>query len=395
VKQESLFLKMPLSDPFYILGVLCLIIALSEWLSHKRGFKFLGTAFIVIILAALVSNAGIIPPPAKAPVYDGILTYVAPMAIFLLMLEVRLKSLKKAGIPALTMYLTGSAGSIAGVVAGFYLLRPDKMLGDNAYALAGMFTGTYVGGSINFNAVALHYGISKEGNLFAASTAADNICTALWIIACITLPRILGKLYPRIRTGNGQMTAEEAALLQRQSSDEATLNPLHLSMLAGMGFLALFAAKAISKVFPEVPYILTFTSIALLLAQIPFVQRLRGARVLGLAVVYLFLAVIGVFCNIPALVADGEVALMMLAWITIIILIHGAILYAAGAIFRVDWDIIAIASQANIGGPTTALSNARTLDRNDLQLPAVLIGTLGYAIGTYLGIFVAETLAAL
>ena len=53
-----------------------------------------------------------------------------------------------------------------------------------------------------------------------------------------------------------------------------------------------------------------------------------------------------------------------------------------------DWEMIAIVSQANIGGGTTAIALAETFDRKELILPAILVGSLGNAVGTYLGFLV-------
>ena len=57
-----------------------------------------------------------------------------------------------------------------------------------------------------------------------------------------------------------------------------------------------------------------------------------------------------------------------------------------------DWDMIAVASQANIGGNTTAIAAAESLQRPDLLLPGMLVGSLGNAIGTYVGFAVAALL---
>lgn len=61
-----------------------------------------------------------------------------------------------------------------------------------------------------------------------------------------------------------------------------------------------------------------------------------------------------------------------------------------GGIFKQDWMLIAVASQANIGGSSTAIALAKSFKRDDLFLPAILVGSLGAGIGTYLGFFVAE-----
>lgn len=45
-----------------------------------------------------------------------------------------------------------------------------------------------------------------------------------------------------------------------------------------------------------------------------------------------------------------------------------------------------MASQAAIGGPSTALALATSLNRPALAMPGVAIGLLGYLIGTYLGL---------
>jgi uncharacterized membrane protein len=122
------------------------------------------------------------------------------------------------------------------------------------------------------------------------------------------------------------------------------------------------------------------------------VARLRGSKVVGLFLIYLFLAVIGAYCDIPALLADGTQALWLLLAISLGILIHALILVGVARLTRQDWDMVAIVSQANVGGSSSALALARSLGRPDLQLPAILIGTLGNAIGTYLGFMVAELL---
>ena len=70
------------------------------------------------------------------------------------------------------------------------------------------------------------------------------------------------------------------------------------------------------------------------------------------------------------------------------VIIHGILFIIIGGFIYRDWEMISIASQANIGGGASAIALAEAFDRKDLILPAILIGSLGNALGTYLGFFV-------
>ena len=104
--------------------------------------------------------------------------------------------------------------------------------------------------------------------------------------------------------------------------------------------------------------------------------------------VLLFLAVIGAYCEISAVAQLKEVGLTLLLFSSSIVIIHGILIILIGGLVYRDWEMIAIASQANVGGVTTAAALAESFNRKDLILPAILIGTLGNAIGTYVGFLV-------
>lgn len=380
-----------MTDSVFILFVLSLNVVFCEWLSRKPVFRDIGTALLVIIVTAIEANLRLIPT-TDTPVYDGIFSYIAPFSLFLLLLGVNLKDLKQAGLPMISMYLIGSAGVIIGVLTSVWMFSAPQTVGNLYYALAGMFTGTYIGGSINFHALALHYNVSKAGNLFVAATAADNILTALWMVATLAIPRYLQTRYPRrLPTANSDAT-DAATGDHPVFSDAETVSPMDLALLLTLGFGTIFVAKQLAGLFPALPFVLIVTTIALVLAQFRTINHLKGGRLLGLFGVYVFLAVIGAYCDIAALLRDGKLAMVLFGMILLLVAIHAVILFGIGALFKQDWDVLGIASQANIGGATSALALARSLNRTDLQLPAVLVGTLGNAIGTYLGILVAELL---
>jgi uncharacterized membrane protein len=108
--------------------------------------------------------------------------------------------------------------------------------------------------------------------------------------------------------------------------------------------------------------------------------------------IYLFLAVVGAYCDFQALGEAGKLSVLLLVFVTITVLGHGIILLLGTYLLRYDWEMAAIASQANIGGGTTAMALAKNFGRNELILPAILIGSLGNALGTYVGFMVAGLL---
>jgi uncharacterized membrane protein len=86
--------------------------------------------------------------------------------------------------------------------------------------------------------------------------------------------------------------------------------------------------------------------------------------------------------------ALGPLGLLLLGFAGTLVLIHGTIVFLAARVLRLDVFTAAVASQANVGGATSALALARSLGRSDLVLPAVLIGSLGNALGTFIAFWV-------
>ncbi len=379
------------ADPLYLSTVLLLLVALSEWACRKPFFRAIGSALFIILAAAVLANLRIIPSSTNAPpLYDGILTYLAPLAIFFLLLDVRLKDLRQAGLPMLILFGCGAIATVVGTLGGYFLIAPQDHGVDRAYAVAGMFTGTYIGGSVNLNAVALQYGVTKDGTLFAAINAADNIVTTLWIVATLLLPRLLQAWFPRGATV--KRGAVPPGRPEEIADNAERIGVVDMALLLALGLATLFLSKLVSAFLPSLPYVLVLTSLALGLAQLRTIQKLRGARTLGFICVLLFLAVIGAYCDIPALIAKGSTAILLLTWGMIIIFTHGALLFIGAGLFKQDWAMIAVASNANVGGATSAGVLATALNREDLRLPGILVGSVGNAIGTYAGLLVAEYL---
>lgn len=74
------------------------------------------------------------------------------------------------------------------------------------------------------------------------------------------------------------------------------------------------------------------------------------------------------------------------------VLINMLVTFIAAKIFGFTLEEAILASNANIGGPTTAAAMAISKGWQKLVAPSMLVGTLGYIIGTYIGILIGQYL---
>lgn len=370
------------SNIIYVLAVLFLMLILASQAAKTKWGKQVGASLLVIVFTAIAANLKLIPSASNSiPLYDGIFTYIAPISIFFLLLNVNLASIRKAGLPMIGLFLIGSVMTTLGILLAWMIISPEKTLGEDARIIAGMLTGTYTGGSVNFNAIALEYDFQKKGVLYAGTIAVDNVVTTLWIIVTLTIPIFMHKIWKSKK----QDAAKAHAVAKRT---ESAIDMHSLVWLSFLGVAAFLVSDLLSEYFPKVPFILILSTIGILLAQIPAVSKLKGSHTLGLFLVNLFLAVIGAYCELSAVGALKEIGVSLLLFTSIAVLLHGIGTVLIGGLFYRDWQMIAIVSQANVGGGTTAIALAETFKRNELILPAILVGTLGNALGTYLGFLV-------
>lgn len=377
------------ADPVTVLAILLIAVAASVWLGRLPYLRNVGGALLAILLGALLANFGIIPTHDEMPgLDDPIFSEVTFAAIFLILLEVNLRAIKRAGAPMLIAFALGALGTMLGVLAASALM-PDAraMLGEHFAGAGAMLTGTYIGGSANFNLLALEYGVAKNAGLFTAMVVVDNVMSAAWILGTIAIPPLLA----RSRRFPPKAFAADAA--------DQPPPPLEGMMAIAVPIAAAAAALVLSRAIATlmggvVPVILVLTTLALLAAQFRAVARLSLSRPLGLFGLYLFLAAVGASADLSALLTWGALGGVLFGFIAIIFAVHALLLFGAGAILKLDPDLVAIASSANIGGATTGVALAEVRGREDLLLPGLLAGTLGTASGTYAGFAIGSLLGA-
>jgi len=381
-------MSLPLIGPeqdFALWAVLIAIAAFGFWCERTAwGRKYSGV-MLLITLAIVLANLRIIP--TSAPAYDVVWKYLVPIAIPLLLFQADLKRIVRESGPTLIAFIIGSAAVVAGTTIGASLLD----LGPREAELAGIFTGTYIGGSLNFAAVAEATGMQESAQL-AAAVAADNVITNLHFLVIITIPGIawMAKRYPTHHMDNAEVFVPDA------DNPPHTIGNLDIAgLLAALALAFAIAAIGIGLAalagYPQFA-ILIITAIALAIATaMPRqVSKLSGYREAGNVMMFIFLASIGASADVWELI---DIAPVLFLYATIVVIVHLVILFGLGMLFRLDLAELAMASAVGIGGPATAPALASAKGWRDLLIPGILAGSFGYAIGSFIGVTVATWLA--
>ncbi len=340
---------------------------------------------VAMLVAMVLGNLRIIP--RASPTYDTVLHYLIPVAIPLLLFDANLRRIIKETGTMLAAFLIGTVGTVLGAIIGFQLIP----LGESGPALAGILASTYIGGSLNFVAVAQVTGFGS-GSLMTATVAADNIVTAVYLIAIMALP---GILFFQRRFRSPVIERAEADVL-RGTSSVASAVPFDLftvSTALGLAFLISALGYWLADVAGLDGFgILFISALALIPANLfpGLTRHLRGHNELGLLAVYLFLFVIGASADVWAMVGS---ALPITLFALLIVAVHMVFTLAVGGLLKMDLAELIIASNACVGGSSSAGPIAAARGWRELVAPAILLGSLGNAIGTFIGVAIWRFLA--
>jgi uncharacterized membrane protein len=383
-----------ITDPTAVFFVLATVVAIAITLELRtKLFAALGSALVGILLGMLLSNLGVIP--GESPAYDFLGGPAVSAGIILILLTVDVRSVVEAGPTMLAAFAIGGIGSATGASISALLL--SEQIGPETWKLAGQYTATYTGGGVNFAAVGA--ALETSGELFSAGIAADVTMTAIWMATCLTVPILFAsrdessssdesvEASDDVSDGSGQPRPEATATLHDMLY--SSVGAIKLQDLAGMATLVLgtlWVSNWLGDALAPIPSVLFLTTISLLLAQLPSVRALPGTGVIGNYLVLIFLASNGAM-SVLANIAVIGLPIVYFAFITVSV--HGVIIFGVGRLVGLDLKTLAVASQANVGGPASAMALAAARGYTDRLLPGVAVGLVGYAVGNYLGLAVA------
>ena len=374
---------------------------------HYRWAEKLSGPVIGLILAIAAVNLNIIP--TEAPVYDAIWEYCIPLSVAMLLFRADIKSIIRSTGKMFLCFNISAVGTLIGVVVAFFLLKGVLPEIDK---LAAMATGGYIGGGVNLFAVASSLNPTKT--IMSAYVVSDNFMMALAFLVLLWIPSstyfTARFRHPFQAKLEQTKTTGEAKTMSAAFWGRKEISLLDIAMTIATAFViataatklsgwlgAYFAAPEGGDVWSGLPamilgnqfVILTLVSILCATLFPKYFQSLKGAQEIGTFMIYTFFVVIGcpavlkdVIVSAPLLfVFSGLIAAINIAWTLL-----------CGKVFRQNIEELTIASNANLGGPSTAAAMAVAKGYGDLVVPAILVGLWGYIIATPLALFMSTWL---
>lgn len=372
------------SNPGSILAVMTSMIALGFYLQRYKAIKSLGPALTIIIMGIILSNLKVVP--VSTELYGTISTYAIPISMTIMLMSVDLKEMTKLSRePLIAIFVAVLTVSIMAFLFG--LVFAEKI--SEGWKVAGMFVGTYTGGSANLTAIGTGLNVSRQ--TLAAANAADYVIGVPTLIFMFALPAILKnskkfkKLWP--------YHVEESELEDCQNEEFMESKEWSIKDIAWMlaiGFIvtevSTILAGYFNSSFSSAARILLVTTISIIIAQLKPVKKLKGNLDLGLFVALFFLCTIGFSVDIKEFL--GSTFTITLYCFSII---FASFVFHLGItrLLKIKYQYVILSIVGAIAdGPTSALV-AASAKWNSLVSVAVVMGVIGGVLGNYAGISVA------
>ncbi|MFB2533345.1 DUF819 family protein [Paracoccus sp. p3-h83] len=309
--------------------------------------------------------------------------------------------------------LRDAKGALTAIIAAFVAVVAASLIGAlifrgtiaDLWQVAGMAVGAYTGSGVNMGAVKTALGADQD--LFLTMITYDIVFSTIYMAVIVLAGQRLAGLvlrpYPQVEDAAPAASdidhsdmdhlADDSAHAWRRLLEPKTWPGSALVLAASV--LAVGVGVALGRLFSPAASgtvtILTLTTLGLIGSMVPPLHRVRTGFHLGM---YLIL----VFCFASATMLDTRIFTQM-DWALggyFLFVIFGsmALHLLICKIFDIDRDSYLIASGAAIMSVPFIPVIAGALKNRAVLVPGIAVAVLGYALGNYLGIGVAQLLHA-
>ncbi len=375
---------MTIYEVIQILLILLLPI-LFRYLANR--FKFLGFLGPIILCYGAGILLGNIHLPWNRQLSTTLSEVAVPLAIPLILFSTDLlkwfKLAKKTVLSFVLMIISAMGASL--LAALFFSSKIAE-----GWKVSGMLTGCYTGGTPNLMAIGTGLGVAEETLVMV--NACDMLLGGVYFFLIISVVKWgLRRILPPFK-GTGEVHDQEVAALMGIFSGGKRKGTKGLLFASGLAVLSVGLGLGISKLLTGrmddvAIIILVVTTCGIGLSFWDKVRNTRGTWSMGQYVILVFSLALGSAVDIQLFFTATSTLLLYTATVMFGALIIHLLL---SAIFKIDADTTIITSTAGIYGPAFIGPVAEALGNREIVMSGLVTGLVGYAVGNYLGLAVAQ-----
>ncbi|CAM9241484.1 unnamed protein product [Choristocarpus tenellus] len=356
----------------------------GQSLEKTRVGQSLSGAVCAMLVSSVMTNVGIFPADASPHLRD-LQGFVVKLATPLLLLGADLSKIFLQTGSLLKAFVLAALGTTIGAVAGAALLSRPLAHVDQAWETLSAISAKNIGGGLNFVAVADVLRLAPS--VVSTALAVDNILGLLYFPLVAWIGRAEGE----------EEGKEEDTFIQEKGGGNGSIDSkkeletdLTSSVLAlGLGLAAM--AEGLSRRFIPGASVPCSTLLTVVLATL-FPRKLAplvpSAMRMGRVLLFLFFSSVGATSGLVVETMRSGTAAVLFGFGVVLYLVHLGVVIGGGRVLGLSLKEVLVASNASIGNPATASAFAGSKGWRSLVTPALLVGTLGNAVGTFVGLWV-------
>ena len=385
---------------YLILALYVLIpIAIIECFKRLKWMRKIGTvvaAYAIGIIFALTGfvhfEAGTEAAVTFSKLQSTLMSVTVPLAIPLMLFNCDFRLWTKALPKTIWSLVGGITAVLVAVVSGYFIFRTPEI--EEFNKVAAMMTGIYTGGTMNFNALGASLGVDKT--LMAIVLAFEMVLTTPYIFFIIGGGyKVFRKILPYNDVTRRGRTDEEVASKDVENYGGMFAKENVGGMFAGLGlsvlFLAIGAGLAllITGTLNELVVILTITTLSIIASFFKKVRELPKTFELGMFFILIFSVIVASLFDIHSVNGGSMIIGMFVAWV----MVSTAVLHLIFCrVAHVSGDLFCVSQVALLCSPPFVPPVVGAMQNKKVLISGIVIGLVGYAIGTYLGVLIAFVL---
>lgn len=380
-----------ITDGFLYLGVLlalagALVLLVNR--SNIRVFKYVPAFVLLYICAAALNTVGVFGESESiAATGEAVQDALLPAMILLLLFKCDIRRIIKLGPKLLLTFFVAAVSIVIGFLIAFLMFR--AALDAEAWKALGALSGSWTGGSANM--VAVQGILEAPEDVFGYVLIVDTVLYSVWLLLMFSSVGFSERF--------NRWTKADTTKFETQTGPDEEERPIDLVSLMGLiGFSLFVSATAswIGEQLPELGDVVTATTwtilivsvLGLIIATTPM-GKTAGSTEIAMVMLYVIIGIIASGSDFTSLTQ----APLYLAVGIVVLIVHLAIMVVYAKLTRTELFSLAVASTANIGGVASAPVVAGAFDRQLVPV-GVLYALMGSFLGTFIGLSVAQLLAA-